>query len=120
MVNENEPQLNHKNIGMYAEAYKNRTNCTEDINKRINFDVLLVNGNNTDLYEESLDIYSKIKPGLASIIKIDDVTDPLREAPAKVADPLILFVQVYSVMDCAKSKMRNFYFFSAILCTELF
>ena len=98
MVNENEPQLNHKNIGMYAEAYKNRTSCAEDINKRINFDVLLVNGCNTDFYEESLEIYSKIKPGLASIIKIDDITDPLREAPEKVADPLILFVQVYTLL----------------------
>ena len=107
MVNENEPQLNHKNIGMYAEAYKNRTSCAEDINKRINFDVLLVNGCNTDFYEESLEIYSKIKPGLASIIKIDDITDPLREAPEKVADPLILFVQGLGWMPTAKRKVSR-------------
>jgi hypothetical protein len=34
-VNENEPQLNHKNIRLYAEAYKNRVSCLEEVADRI-------------------------------------------------------------------------------------
>ena len=43
----------------------------------------------------------KITPGLCSIIKVEEVSDPLAEAPEKVAEALILFCQV-----------REFYFFS--------
>ena len=34
-VNENEPQLNHKNIRLYAESYKNRLSCLEEVADRI-------------------------------------------------------------------------------------
>eukprot|EP00088_Acartia_fossae_P013757 TRINITY_DN1727_c0_g1_i1.p1 TRINITY_DN1727_c0_g1~~TRINITY_DN1727_c0_g1_i1.p1 ORF type:complete len:330 (-),score=81.83 TRINITY_DN1727_c0_g1_i1:770-1759(-) len=103
-VNVDEPQLNQKNIHKYAEAYKARTSIIDDIADKVNFDVLLVNGSNSDVFEESSMIYSKIKPGLASIIKIDDVADPLKDAPEKVADPLILFVQGLGWMPTAKRK----------------
>jgi len=106
-VNENEPQLNHKNIRLYAEAYKNRLSCLEEVADRIKFDVLMINGNNTDLYDESLEIHSKIKPGLSSIIKIDDIAHPLREAPEKIADSLILFNQGLGWMPTAKRKVSR-------------
>ena len=32
-------------------------------------------------------------PGLCSIIKVEEVRDPLLEAPDKVAEPLLLFCQ---------------------------
>ena len=36
----------------------------------------------------------QITPGLCSIIKVEEVSDPLAEAPEKVAEALILFCQV--------------------------
>ena len=36
----------------------------------------------------------QITPGLCSMIKVEDVADPLVEAPEKVAEALILFCQV--------------------------
>lgn len=106
-VNENEPQLNHQNIKLYAEAYKNRTSTLEEIAEKIKFDVLMINGNNSDLYDESLEIHSKIKPGLSSIIKVDDIADVLREAPEKIADPMILFIQGLGWMPTAKRKVSK-------------
>ena len=37
---------------------------------------------------------SQIRPGLSSLIKVDDVEDVLEEAPEKLADSMILFCQV--------------------------
>ena len=39
----------------------------------------------------------QITPGLCSIIKVEEVSDPLVEAPEKVAEALILFCQVTQV-----------------------
>ena len=36
----------------------------------------------------------KAKPGLCSLIKLDDVEDVLEESPEKLADSVILFCQV--------------------------
>ena len=37
---------------------------------------------------------SKVKPGVCSLIKLDDIEDVLEEAPEKLADSVILFCQV--------------------------
>ena len=43
-------------------------------------------------------IFEQIKPGLSSLIKVDDVDDVLEESPSKLADSLILFCQVQTLM----------------------
>jgi len=99
-----EPQLNQKNIALYADAFKKRTSISDDITKKVKYDVLMINGGYHGVYEESLDIYSKIQPGKASIIKIDEVYYPLKEIPEKVADPLILFLQGLGWIPTARRK----------------
>merc|ERR1711915_571891 len=98
-----EPQLNKNNVEKYAEAYKNRQDLTEDLPK-IDFDVLLLNGLNWGFTEDTDLIYSKITPGKASIIKIEDVVDPMKEAPEKISDPIILFSQGLGWIPNAKRK----------------
>jgi len=98
-----EPQLNKINVEKYAEAYKNRQDLTEELSK-IDFDVLLLNGSNCGCIEDTDLIYSKITPGKASIIKIDDVIDPLKEVPEKICDPIILFSQGLGWIPTAKRK----------------
>jgi len=43
-------------------------------------------------------MHQQIEPGLCSIIKVEDVTNPLLEAPEKVSEALILFCQGQGLM----------------------
>jgi len=88
-----DPELNKSNVSKYSDAFGLRTNMLEQLAERINFDVLLLAGNKFALVEDSQEIYSYIKPGKASFIRVDDVTEPLKEAQEKLADAIILFCQ---------------------------
>jgi len=106
-VTNNEAKLNHKNVKMYDEAFKARTNILEELQDRINFDVLLLTGTKTKFAEESQDIYTKVKAGLASYIKLDDVVDPLTEAQEKIIDAIILFCQGLGHIPTVQRKMSR-------------
>ena len=43
-------------------------------------------------------------PGLSSMIKVEDVSEPLTETPARVAEAVLLFCQVTSV----STQVANF------------
>ena len=46
----------------------------------------------------------EITPGLSSLIKVEDVRDPLLEAPDKVAEALVLFCQGLGLLPSIKRR----------------
>jgi len=102
-VTADEPSLNTNNIQKYAEAFKNRVDMTEELTEKIKFDILLLTGAQASQEDADL-LYSKATPGKASIIKIEDVEDPVKQAQEKIADPIILFAQGLGWMATAKRK----------------
>ena len=58
------------------------------------FETLLISGMKSKAVKESEEIHKEVKPGLCSLIKLDDIEDVLEEAPEKLADSVILFCQV--------------------------
>ena len=51
----------------------------------------------------------QLKPGICSIIKIEDVNDVLGDAPVKAADAIILFCQVYNNRHHKKQILKLFF-----------
>jgi len=55
--------------------------------------------------EDTEAIHQQIQPGLCSMIKVEDVVEPLNEASERVAEALILFCQGLGLM---ASVVRKF------------
>jgi len=102
-VTPDEPTLNKINIQKYAEAFKQRADMSEELTDKIKFDILLLNGALSSQEDADL-LYSKATPGKASILKIEDVEFPMKQAPEKIADPIILFAQGLGWIPTAKRK----------------
>jgi len=86
--------LNSKNVAKFAEAYVKRSEMLSSMNKKVKFDVLMMTGVNSKCVADTETMYKEITPGLCSMIKVEEVSDPLTEAKEKVAEALILFCQV--------------------------
>ena len=61
--------------------------CKEDL-------VLLIAGTQSKYVSDTEEIHKQLAPGLCSMIKVENVTEPLKETPAKVAEAVLLFCQV--------------------------
>lgn len=85
--------LNKKNFAKFVEAYKNRTEILPDLNKKINFDFLLITGEKSKYVEDADVIHKEMTPGLCSMIKVEGVCYPITESPARVGESLLLFCQ---------------------------
>ena len=72
--------------GMKSKSIKD----SEEIHKQVGYILKKQNINQNDFF----DFMIKAKPGLCSLIKVDDVEDVLGESPEKLADSVILFCQV--------------------------
>jgi len=90
---EGKKSVNEKNAAKYAEAYKKRTEILTELNNRIDFDVLLIAGMKSRNVEGTENIHREMKPGLCSMIKFEDITEPLLEVPEKTAEAILLFCQ---------------------------
>merc|ERR1712080_712347 len=73
--------LNEKNVSKFSESYKKRTPILSDLGKDIKFDVLIIAGAKSKTLEQSETIHRAMAPGCCSIIKVEDVIQPLKEAP---------------------------------------
>jgi len=88
-----ETKLNDKNVAKYSEAYIKRTEILKDLNKKVKCDILLLAGSKSKCVNNSEDIHKEITPGICSIIKVEDVCEPLMETPTKTSEALLLFCQ---------------------------
>lgn len=95
----NHEELNNKNVAKFIDAYKKRTEILSQLNAKIKFDALIVVGaKSKSCVLQAERMHQQIEPGLCSIIKVEDVTNPLLEAPEKVSEALILFCQGQGLM----------------------
>jgi len=91
-------RLNKKNVEIFAEAYKKRSAIIQDLNKKIKVDVLLIAGAKSKCVAETDSFHQEMLPGLCSIIKIEEVCEPLIEAVDRVTDAVLLFCQGIGLM----------------------
>merc|ERR1712080_621702 len=80
--------LNEKNVSKFSESYKKRTPILSDLGKDIKFDVLIIAGAKSKTLEQSETIHRAMAPGCCSIIKVEDVIQPLKEAPEKITEAM--------------------------------
>jgi len=96
--------LNNKNLSNFAEAYRKRTEILQDLNKKINVDVLLIAGMKSKYVQDTEAIHKEMSPGLCSMIKLEDVSEPLTETPARVAEAVLLFCQGLGLLSSAPRR----------------
>jgi len=90
---EGKTTVNTKNVSKFADTYKRRTDILPQLNKRINFDVLLITGMRNKMAPDTEAIHREMAPGMSSIIKFEDVSEPVSEVPEKTAEAILLFCQ---------------------------
>jgi len=89
----NADAINTKNVDRYAEAFKKRAEFISTLNNRIKIDVLMLCGQKSKYISDADDMHKEMKPGTASLIKLEDICDPLDETPDKTAESILLFCQ---------------------------
>lgn len=97
-------ELNQNNVVQYEESFRKREELVSRLYERIGYDVICMSGTRSKYLDDVDQILSNIKPGLCSVIKVDDSEDPLLDAVEKVADSLILFCQGLNFMPTARRK----------------
>jgi len=103
----NGEELNKKNVSKFSDAYKKRSAMLTRLNKQITFDVLMITGVNSKCVGDTETMQKEITAGLCSMIKVEEVVDPLAEAPDKVAEALILFCQGQGLMPTINRRMSR-------------
>lgn len=98
--------LNKSNVDIYAETFRKRTDLISSLEK-LKVDVLLLVGMKSNCITETENIHRQLKPGVCSIIKVEDVNDVLEDAAAKAADAIILFCQGQSLLPTAQRSMSR-------------
>jgi len=100
-------ELNNKNVAKLCEAYKKRDEILTLLSKKVKFDVLMIAGMNSKCVGDTEAMHQEITPGLCSMIKLDNVTDPLGEEREKVAESLILFCQGQGLLPTINRRMSR-------------
>jgi len=99
--------LNKKNVAKFVDAYKKRNEILSQLGAKVKFDVLITAGSKSKCVEVAEKMHQEIPAGLCSIIKIDDIMDPLNEAPEKLSEALILFCQGLGLMPTINRRMSR-------------
>jgi len=100
-------ELNKKNVAKFIDAYKKRTEILSQLNAKIKFDVLLISGMKSKCVDNADKMHQEIQPGLCSIIKVEDVTNPLQESPDKLSEALILFCQGQGLLPTINRRLSR-------------
>ena len=102
-----ELKLNTSNVAKYEEAYKKRDEILSDLSERVAVDTLLLCGAKAQMARAAEEMHANIAIGLCSIIKLDDVTNVVVEAPERLADSLILFLQGLGLVPSVQRKISR-------------
>lgn len=102
-----EISINEKNVNKFADAYKKRTEILTELNTRIKNDFLLMAGMKSKYVVDTETIHREMVPGLCSMIKVEDVSEPLSESPWKVAEAVLLFCQGMSLLPTVARRMSQ-------------
>jgi len=101
---EDSQAMNERNVAMFVERFKKRSEILSELKEKIKFDVLLMTGGKSKYVEDAEDIYREITPGLCSLIKIEGISEPLTDALVRVAEAIILFCQGLGLMPSIQRK----------------
>ena len=99
--------LNTRNVAKYEEAYKNRDEILTDLSDRVAVDTLLICGAKAQMAKAAEEMHANIAIGLCSLIKLDDVMNVVTEAPERLADSLILFLQGLGLVPSVQRKISR-------------
>merc|ERR1711973_565231 len=99
--------LNERNAASFAEAYKRRKEFMSELNDRIKCEVLLITGMKSKYVGDTEAIHREMKPGLCSIIKVEEVSEPLIEAMEKVAEAVLLFCQGLGLLPTIQRRVSR-------------
>ena len=94
-------------MAKYEEAYKKRDEILTDMSQRVAVDTLLICGAKAQMAKAAEEMHANIAIGLCSIIKLDDVTNVVVEAPERLADSLILFCQGLGLVPSVQRKISR-------------
>ena len=96
-------ELNMRNVEKYAMANKARSDITTKL-ANVACDMLVVTGGKTRMVEAGETVHREADTGLCSIIKMEEVEQPMVEARDKLADAVVLFAQGLGLVPNARRK----------------
>jgi len=104
----NAKAINVRNVERFAEAYNRRSEFLSALNDKIKCDVLMVAGAKNKISQEADAMHQMMKPGMCSLLKMEDVSMPLEESLEKTAEAILLFCQGLGLLPtCTRKNSRS-------------
>lgn len=88
-----EYQVNIKNMCKYVDSFQDRDDVSDKLKTGLKVDALLITGSKSSSLKACDAMFQNCDKTKTSIIRYDDVLDPLGQTQAKIADNVLLFVK---------------------------
>jgi len=95
---------NQKNVTKFLNAYMKRGEVLNTLKEKMKYDLLLITGSSFKQATDTEKIHASMPPGTCSMLKIENVSNPMSEAVDKVSEALLLFCQGLGLMPTATRK----------------
>jgi len=86
-------QVNIMNMAKYVQSFQDRDDVSDKLKTQLKVDCLLITGSKSSSLKACDAMFQCCDKTRTSIIRYDDVTDPLGQAQVKLADNVLLFVK---------------------------
>lgn len=91
-------KINPRNLRKYVEAFLKRSDFSGKLESKLTVETLLVTGAKASHVNAVHSMHQACNKTKASLLKIDDIGDPLTEVPDKFAQSLLLFCKGIGVL----------------------
>jgi hypothetical protein len=88
-----EYQVNIMNMSKYVQSFQDRDDVSDKLKTGLKVDALLITGSKSSSLKACDAMFQNCNKTRTSIIRYDDITDPLGQAQVKLADNVLLFVK---------------------------
>jgi len=88
-----EYQVNIMNMAKYVQSFQDRDDVSDKLKTGLKVDALLITGSKSSSLKACDQMFQNCDKTRTSIIRYDDITDPLGQAQVKLADNVLLFVK---------------------------
>jgi len=99
--------LNENNVSKFAESYRKRKDILGDLTRKLNVDILLVCGALSQYVVDTVTLHRQLAPGIASIIRLEDVAEPLQQTQGKTAEAVLLFCQGLCLLSSVQVRQAS-------------
>jgi len=87
-------QMNQNNVAKFAGAFLNRSDVVPIVEKSLKCETMLMAGAKSDVQVKGMEsIFGYCDKSKTSMLKIDDVSNVMDEAPGKLANSILLFAK---------------------------